>query len=92
MFAAGSQESTRRMELGNDGVEPAADGEDGGAPDGGLSGAKRKKGRPGKPLSNRRCDAVAATKDRSRTLALPTSKIQSRPGITFVPDFCGTDS
>ena len=69
IFAAGSQESTRRMELGNDGVEPAADGEDGGAPDGGLSGAKREKSRPRKPLSSHRGDAVAATKDRIRIAA-----------------------
>ena len=53
IFAAGSQESTRRMEFSHNGVESAADGEDGGVRDGGLSGGKREKSRPGKPLSSR---------------------------------------
>ena len=57
IFAAGSQESTRRMEFGHDGVESAADGEDGGVRDGGLSGGKREKKPPREAAieSLRRC-------------------------------------
>ena len=43
IFAARPQESTRGMEFGDAGAEPAADGEDGGGRSGGLSRGKREK-------------------------------------------------